>query len=236
MRKSLSDWLEVSPRPAKEIVHWILLAAAISEIIFLEVIDGQAPFYVANIAVILAYCGCLYRVLSRRWVGFAIGSFGLIALALSLINNQGLSVPIAICWTIMHCTIAVTIMRRVFSIHAVRIHEILDAVTIFLLVGMTFTNLYFLVTRIEPLALIATADPTSPISFSRILYFSFVTQLTVGYGDVVANASATRALSVMQALFGVLYISIFVARFVAIHTATAAAKQLHRGDSRPPGD
>ena len=52
--------------------------------------------------------------------------------------------------------------------------------------------------------------------FGRLLYFSFVTITTLGYGDVVPVHPAVQAVVSLESVLGVLYPSIIVARVVAL--------------------
>ena len=49
------------------------------------------------------------------------------------------------------------------------------------------------------------------------VYFSFITLTTVGYGDIAPVAAASRMTSVLEALFGQLYLAVLVARLVGLH-------------------
>ena len=55
----------------------------------------------------------------------------------------------------------------------------------------------------------------SPASFSDLVYFSFVTLLTIGFGDVTPVAPLARALVVFEGLFGVVFTTIVMASLVA---------------------
>ena len=50
-----------------------------------------------------------------------------------------------------------------------------------------------------------------------MLYYSFVTLTTLGYGDVVPILPAARSMATLEALMGQLYLVIVVARLVALH-------------------
>ncbi len=50
--------------------------------------------------------------------------------------------------------------------------------------------------------------------WASTLYFSFITQLTVGYGDI-QPIGATKALAALQALLGVIFALVILARFVS---------------------
>ena len=50
----------------------------------------------------------------------------------------------------------------------------------------------------------------------ELLYFSFVTLTTVGYGDIVPATPAARSLAILEMLAGQLYLASLVARLVGI--------------------
>ena len=52
-----------------------------------------------------------------------------------------------------------------------------------------------------------------------MVYFSFVTLTTLGYGDVHPKSEAARILAMLEAVLGQLYLVILVARMVGMYTA-----------------
>jgi voltage-gated potassium channel len=48
-----------------------------------------------------------------------------------------------------------------------------------------------------------------------LLYFSYVTQTTMGYGDLTPATPLARSLATLQAIAGQLYLAVLVARLVA---------------------
>jgi hypothetical protein len=50
----------------------------------------------------------------------------------------------------------------------------------------------------------------------RLIYFSFVTLTTVGYGDMAPIHPLTRSLATLEALVGQLYPAILIARLVSL--------------------
>jgi voltage-gated potassium channel len=61
-------------------------------------------------------------------------------------------------------------------------------------------------------AVIITA--TEKVSFSKAVYFSFITGLTVGYGDIVPGTAIGRIISVLLGLIGILFTGVVVAAAV----------------------
>lgn len=56
---------------------------------------------------------------------------------------------------------------------------------------------------------------TEPWSYWDFLYFSTITQTTVGYGDILPNATYVRIIVILQVLIGVLFIGLFAVYFVS---------------------
>jgi voltage-gated potassium channel len=63
---------------------------------------------------------------------------------------------------------------------------------------------------------------TSPdFPANQLLYFSFITMMTVGYGDIVPLTPIARNLAVLEAFVGQLYLAIFVGRLVGMHLSAS---------------
>jgi voltage-gated potassium channel Kch len=56
---------------------------------------------------------------------------------------------------------------------------------------------------------------------SRLIYFSFVTMTTVGYGDITPQSVVAGNLAILQALTGQIYLVVILARLVSLAVATA---------------
>ena len=52
-------------------------------------------------------------------------------------------------------------------------------------------------------------------AYSTLVYYSFVTLTTVGYGDVVPVTAPARALSNLESLVGVLYPAVLIGRLLS---------------------
>ena len=64
-------------------------------------------------------------------------------------------------------------------------------------------------------------DPASlTVVLHDLIYFSFVTQTTLGYGDISPTSGFTKALASTQALVGQIYVAVIIARLVGIQIAT----------------
>jgi voltage-gated potassium channel Kch len=59
---------------------------------------------------------------------------------------------------------------------------------------------------------------------SRLVYFSFVTLTTVGYGDMLAVHPAARSLAMLEALTGQLFPAVLIARLVSMEVVHREGK------------
>jgi len=67
---------------------------------------------------------------------------------------------------------------------------------------------------------IARSASDSSAHATTLLYFSFVTLTTLGYGDVMPQGDMARMFAVAEALIGQLYLAIFLARLVALYVVS----------------
>ncbi len=87
--------------------------------------------------------------------------------------------------------------------------------SVYLLIGITFGSLYDLVETIEPgsfrLNFYGTDDT---VGFRRLLFFSFMTLTSIGYGDITPATDQAQSLAILEGVAGVLYVAVLVARVV----------------------
>ena len=60
---------------------------------------------------------------------------------------------------------------------------------------------------------------------AEMVYYSFVTLTTLGYGDIVPVSPSARALATLEALTGQLYLTVLVARLVGLHITHASRRR-----------
>jgi hypothetical protein len=102
---------------------------------------------------------------------------------------------------------------------------IAGAVAAYLMIGLTWAMGYGL---IETLAAGSIRPPgeAGAVDFPTLLYFSFITLLTIGYGDVTPVSPAARTLTVLEGLVGVMFTTVVLAALVAAHLS-------HRNERAP---
>jgi len=111
-----------------------------------------------------------------------------------------------------------------FILRAPRVNiEVLStAVANYLMLAFLWAFGYTLAAGVNPHAFVVTYGDTSVGHVMRgvnSLYFSFATLCTVGYGDIVPVSNVARLLAVMEAVVGMFYTTMLIARLVAIYSA-----------------
>ena len=117
--------------------------------------------------------------------------------------------------------LGLTVVVMLFHLQRARAvdDEILaSAVGVYLVVGFFFAVVYQLFWLFGgPCVDGMTVDGSAQPPLSEFVYFSLMTQTTVGYGDMVPAGEFVRSVTIIQAVMGQLYLVVLVARLVALH-------------------
>ena len=162
----------------------------------------------------------LEKVTGRRrdtWIVIAIGVVPAVA---DLIvpwdeSPAGLNAVKALFWLAFPFVLGWKIIAWISRLERVTAAEISGAVAGYVLSGVFFANLYELYALYIPGAISWSGTFDTPHQFGDFVYFSFVTMTSAGYGDVTPVAPLARMTVVAQAIFGLVYMAVLVARFVS---------------------
>ncbi len=153
------------------------------------------------VALLLAVPALLERTLLRQPDA---GVFSLLNMSLSFVFDA---------------FIVVIIFRRVFTKEQPTGETIFGALCIYLLVGFTFASIYGMVAAIQTNAFYL--DPrtnlhTLPSRFDFV-YYSFATMTALGPAGITPVSPPARSLSVIEAILGVLYLAVSIARLLSAY-------------------
>ncbi len=104
--------------------------------------------------------------------------------------------------------------RQVLMSDEVKTNIIVGALAIYLLLGLIWATLYQLVIIFSPLAFNGVEPVPGTSSYPDLLYFSYVTLATLGYGDISPAMPLTQTLAYLEAIAGTFYIAIVVASLI----------------------
>jgi hypothetical protein len=113
--------------------------------------------------------------------------------------------------------VIINLLRFVLTASEVDTEVLCASISAYLLLGLLWTFAYWLVAELIPNAF-AFSGPDKSLEGFNGFYFSFITMSTVGYGDITPVAKVARMLAAMEAMTGLLYVAVLIARLVALQT------------------
>ena len=194
------------------VVHLFIFAPLESQALHLQPIGA--------VFVVLLSVGLL--ILSRSLVPVVavLAVVGLLAVAVVVRIRGGhvaLDVSLqATAWLLIALVIIWTVARAVFGPGRITYHRIVGAILLYLTIGLVFVALYTLVGAHSPNAfsgMTVTARVSLP---SDLVFFSFTTLTTLGYGDIMPVHPIARSLSNIEAIIGQVYPATLLARLVSL--------------------
>ena len=120
-------------------------------------------------------------------------------------------------WLIAGLALGIVVARAVFGPGQVTFHRVVGAILLYLIIGLTFVALYGFVGLAAPQAF--TNLPPLHGDFAvagNLIYFSFVTLTTTGYGDIAPLHPYARSLANAEAIIGQIYPATLLARLVTL--------------------
>lgn len=111
------------------------------------------------------------------------------------------------------------VLGYVLRARAITRDQIYAGICMYLMLGFAFGAVFYLVNILDPGSFFMSNNPSGRET-PDLMYFSFVTLATLGYGDITPVSNTARTLAVVEALVGMLYIAIFMARLVSMRSLT----------------
>ena len=100
----------------------------------------------------------------------------------------------SLAWLIAGVTLSAVVARAVFGTGKVTWHRIVGGILLFLTIGLTFVTIFDLVALLVSDAFKGLEPPQGNFANAgNLVYFSFVTLTTIGYGDIVPWCSKSRS-------------------------------------------
>jgi hypothetical protein len=156
------------------------------------------------------------------WAGLAFFALSLISWSLSTVSHLKFLAPGeqvgAVALLIMGTTAC---FRAAFaSGRQVDKERIFASLSLYLMFGLIFALLFGLVDRLLPGSFqFPSTVPGDPGEkpLTQLIYFSYVTLATLGYGDIVPLTGPAKGLAILEAMIGQLYLVLVVARLVSLY-------------------
>lgn len=173
--------------------------------------------------VLLAAIGCLqFRkrgIVTTRWFGLFTLISGWIPMFLP---SDFLSAAVALFRIGFLLVVTAALIYQVGVSRKVSLPVIIGAIDGYLLLGMVGGVAFAILDLLHPGSL---HQSSGNLARPDYVYFSFITMLTIGYGDIVPVSIAARTVAMFLAIGGQMYIAILVATLVGKFIAAAQAEQ-----------
>jgi hypothetical protein len=186
-----------------DVIMSILLSVVLLSAV-VAVSDRKRVFFIALSLAIPAICG--------RWINHF--RPGLVPLSVFLIAGLALI-----------AFVVANLLRFVLRAPSVNTEVLCASTSAYLMLGFLWTVAYWLVAQVTPNAFAfntATGTKETMAGFNAF-YFSFITQSTVGYGDITPVSRIARWLAATEAMTGLLYVTVLIARLVSLYSTPKSA-------------
>lgn len=113
--------------------------------------------------------------------------------------------------------VIILVLGDVFRARVVSKDTIAGALAAYLLIGLWWAFAYALLETLVPGSIVGLRGGGTPGGYDQFLGYSFITLTTLGYGNVVPGNVEADTLASAEAVVGQLYLTVLVARLVALN-------------------
>jgi len=202
----------------------LLFGALLSQFLFMPFLEDKLRIFVPLLFFLIVITVLLTLDL-RKSVFMASLAVGLLATLLHMLGHAldvtageetyfvlfGLSLDV-----IFLVFVIWVLVVKIFSEDKVTGETIKGGISVYFLLGLLWAYLYSLILIIAPDAI---SFPVSRPELSSIVYFSFTTLTTLGYGDITPAVWSARNLTILESTIGQIFLTVLIARLVGLHLA-----------------
>jgi hypothetical protein len=117
--------------------------------------------------------------------------------------------------------VLIIMVSYLFKEKNVTVEVITSAISVYFLIGLTWTFVFSLLEILQPGSFLLTSQ-NQVKDIDQLFYYSFVTLTTIGYGDITALTPPAGSLSALEAMMGQIYLAVLVARLVGMYIFESA--------------
>ncbi len=206
--------------------HGVMLASLIVLLVALPVghtLIGGSPLFAVLLTFVLISSVLVNS--RQRWVfilALLVGIGAVLGTAYAEVSgSEGVRVASQLLSMGLLGTTTLVMFSSLLRADRVSLDTIVGGICVYLLIALCFAVTFILMVDLSPGAFvqgdqaIVRAAADSSAHATTLLYYSFVTITTLGYGDVRPHGEMAQMLAVAEAVIGQLYLTIFVARLIA---------------------
>ena len=226
-------------RKDNDLGRFAILVASLMLLVVLTALDAELHFESlrVRVALTIVLVAGVYASINHRWV--LAGALVLVMAPLGgnwaaqFVRSEFLDVVRQTGTVLFLSYVGVLVLYEIHDELEVSLDTVLGGVAVYLLIGIIYISIYEIVIHLAPGSFLfqgrdleeVIGDPNSIHGLSVLMYYSFVTLTTLGYGDVTPVRPMAQMLSTSEAIVGQLFVAIFIARLVALYTRSVADRR-----------
>jgi hypothetical protein len=199
--------------------HFVWLFFALMLFILLAAV-AQGTYLLSGALYTVVLLAAVYGTIEKknRWLPLVLGIPAISMIWLSRMFESDLLEIIAdLVNIVFFFYIIAVVLRFIYRSKTVTSNVLFAGLSFYMLLGLVWVSIYFLVEEFYPGSFVggSIVGASGNLVVSEVLYFSFVTLTTLGYGDISPVSPVARSVAVLEAIAGVLSLAILISRLVS---------------------
>jgi Ion channel len=124
---------------------------------------------------------------------------------------------------LVYFSVIVLLLRYVFGPEVMDGDRLWGAASAYLMIGILWCFVYALV-ELEKSQTFLVRGTAEKLELTQLLYFSFSTLTTIGFGDIVPVSRSAQVAAILEGIVGTLFLAILIAKLVGIYPPPDAHK------------
>jgi hypothetical protein len=211
----------------------VLIVLTVANPLLQFVVGGRFLFRVLVTIVFATAFVVVFDTRTERLTGLLLGTPTLIGMwsgyVLPMDRSSALTAALHLLAAVFLGFTMATILRKIYRHPTVSVEGICAAFCGYLLVGVAFAHIYCAAQSVASESFrgeeVARRFTDEEQRFFLLIYFSFVTLTTAGYGDIVPASDTTRALAVAETIIGQFYLAVLVAELIGKRVSQPVAQE-----------
>ncbi|MGP4842827.1 potassium channel family protein [Marinobacter sp. 1Y8] len=202
---------------------WLLIAILLHNLTYpLSTAGGIWPalFYLFYAAI---FVFATWALTGSRYLRVAAATSGVTVLVTGLVNSYApddlTALTVFVTSIAYHAVMCLVLAIYTFRARTVMGDVVLSATSLYLVIGSGFAAIHALIEWLVPGSFVASSGAV--ITWQQMVYYSYVTLTTLGYGDITPVGFYAQAFASFEAVLGVLYTVILLSRLVGLHASGA---------------
>lgn len=164
-------------------------------------------------------------------IGMGMVIINIILSAIGLLRPSTIIDTLSLLVALAFCSMSLVIaLRHVLFGRSMDLNRMIGAICVYLLLGISISILNMLVYHFIPGSFNGLTGSATEATGIDLIYYSFVTMTTLGYGDITPAGPLARFLAYLAAITGQFYIALLVGTLVGMYLS-----QRNNDDAQPPG-